>query len=104
MPETLTAQTSATIVDPERLRAELEQVRTSGVAVAVDELEPGLAAIAVPVRGAHGDVIAALSITGPALRMSSKRIAELAPSLIDEARRLAARLGNPEGQQGEKAA
>jgi IclR family acetate operon transcriptional repressor len=104
LPPVLAAVTTDTITDPQRLRAELDQVRTSGVAVAVDELEPGLAAVAVPVRGAHGDVIAALSITGPALRMSPKRIAELAPSLIEEARHLAARLGNPEGQQGEKAA
>ena len=104
MPRVLEAVTADTITDPQRLRAELDQVRTSGVAVAVDELEPGLAAVAVPVRGAHGDVIAALSITGPALRMTPKRIAELQPSLIEEARHLAARLGNPEGQQGDKAA
>jgi DNA-binding IclR family transcriptional regulator len=104
LPRVLAPVTPATITDPERLRGELDVVRATGVALAVDELEPGLAAIAVPVRGAHGDVIAALSITGPALRMSPKRIAELQPSLIDEARRLAARLGNPEGQQGEKAA
>lgn len=104
VPRALAAVTPSTITDPARLQAELDQVRTSGVAVAVDELEPGLAAIAVPVRGAHGDVIAALSITGPALRMPPQRIAELQPPLIDEARRLAARLGNPEGQQGDKAA
>lgn len=104
VPPMLSSVTPSTITDPARLRAELDQVRTSGVAIAVDELEPGLAAIAVPVRGAHGDVIAALSITGPALRMPPQRIAELQLSLIDEARRLAARLGNPDGQQGDKAA
>ena len=104
VPHALSAVTPSTITDPLRLAAELDHVRTSGVAVAVDELEPGLAAIAVPVRGAHGDVIAALSITGPALRMPPQRIAELQPSLTDEARRLAARLGNPDGQQGDKAA
>ena len=80
-------------------------MRSNGFAAAVDELEPGLAAIAAPVRGAHGDVIAALSITGPALRMSPKRIAELRPALIDEANRLGARLGTPSTrEQGEKAA
>ena len=34
-------------------------------AAAVDELELGLAAIAAPVRGVGGEVVAALSISGP---------------------------------------
>ncbi len=61
------------------MRAELDHVRRVGYAAAVDELEVGLAAIAAPVRGARGDVIAALSISGPTLRMTPERIAELAP-------------------------
>ncbi len=44
---------------------------------AIDELEPGLAAMAAPVRGAAGEVVAALSITGPTVRMTPPRIAEL---------------------------
>jgi DNA-binding IclR family transcriptional regulator len=88
----------------ERLRAELEAVRSTGLAVAVDELEPGLAAIAAPVRGVHGDVIAALGITGPTLRMSPARIAELEPALIEEAAALTRRLGHPEEGNGRRAA
>ena len=59
------------------LRAELERVRADGFAIAVDELETGLAAIAAPVRGASGEVVAALSITGPTVRMTPSRISEL---------------------------
>jgi IclR family acetate operon transcriptional repressor len=92
----------ATITDPARLRAELEVVRRTGLATAVDELEPGLAAMAAPVRGARGDVVAALSITGPTLRMTPARIGELQPTLIDEARILSRRLGHRE--EGEDAA
>lgn len=102
IPDTLPAHTPATLVDRARLSAELESVRSSDFATTIDELEPGLAAIAAPVRGAHGDVIAALSIAGPTLRMSPKRIAELRGPLIEEANRLGARLGHTE--QGEKAA
>ncbi len=91
-----------TITDPERLRAELEQVRLSEWATAVDELETGLAAMAAPVRGARGDVIAALSVSGPALRMTPARILELQPVLNDEARRLSRRLGHR--HEGEHAA
>ena len=92
----------AATLDPGRLRAELSTVRRDGFAEAVDELEIGLAAIAAPVRGAGGEVVAALSITGPTVRMTDERIAELKPILIEEARTLSRRLGNP--QQGEHAA
>ncbi len=74
-----------------------------GYATAVDELEAGLAAMAAPVRGARGDVIAALSITGPTLRhdAGADRRAATDP---DRARRatLSRRLGHRE--EGEHAA
>jgi IclR family acetate operon transcriptional repressor len=92
----------ATITDRKRLRSELEAVLRSECATAVDELEPGLAAMAAPVQGARGDVIAALSITGPTLRMTPARILELQPVLIEEAHALSARLGHRE--EGEHAA
>jgi DNA-binding IclR family transcriptional regulator len=87
---------AGTITDPAALSAELARVRREGFAEAIDELELGLAAIAAPVRGARGEVIAALSISGPTLRMTRERIAELRPILIHEARRLSRRLGNSE--------
>jgi IclR family acetate operon transcriptional repressor len=113
MPERLPARTPHTITDPAALRAELDRVRETGMALAVDELEQGLAAVAVPVRGAGGEVIAALSISGPTLRMPPERIAELRGPLLTQAERLSARLARqtpaPEPsdqprQRGEKAA
>ena len=53
----LPAYTKLTITSKRALRKELERVRDIGYAVAVDELEVGLTAIAAPVRNAHGDVI-----------------------------------------------
>jgi DNA-binding IclR family transcriptional regulator len=81
---------------------ELEAVRQDRVATSIDELERGLAAMAAPVRGARGEVIGALSISGPTLRMTRARIAELAPILISEAQALSRRLGHRD--QGERAA
>ncbi len=98
----LIRMTTHTITEPAQLRAVLETVRAQQFADAIDELEIGLAAIAAPVRGAGGEVVAALSISGPTTRMTSDRIAELKPILIDEARTLGRRLGQPE--QGEHAA
>ena len=94
--------TEHTTVEPAQLRAELAKVRAEQFAEAIDELEIGLAAIAAPVRGTAGEVVAALSISGPTVRMTPERIAELRPTLVEEARSLSRRLGNTE--QGEHAA
>jgi DNA-binding IclR family transcriptional regulator len=89
----LEALTPATIVDPERFAAEVAAVRRDGCATAVDELETGLASIAAPVFGAGGTALAALSISGPTLRLDAQQVAELQPQLIHEAQALGARLG-----------
>jgi DNA-binding IclR family transcriptional regulator len=81
---------------------ELNGVLRDGFATSIDELEVGLSAMAAPVRGARGEVIAALSISGPTLRMTPERIDELQRVLISEARTLSRRLGHRE--QGERAA
>jgi IclR family acetate operon transcriptional repressor len=75
-------------------------IRNRGYAVAVDELERGLSALAAPIFGADGDVVAALSISGPTIRLSRERIAELAPELMEQARAVSALLGNHDDQRG----
>ncbi len=82
---------------------EFDAVRRTGFATSIDELEIGLSAMAAPVRGAHGEVIAALSISGPTLRMTPERIEELRPILTSEAASLSRRLGHHD-DQGERAA
>lgn len=74
--------------------AVLDGIRARGYAVAVDELEHGLSALAAPVFGPGGEAIAALSISGPTLRLTRERIEELAPVLVEEADDLSARLGH----------
>jgi DNA-binding IclR family transcriptional regulator len=92
--------TPRTIVDPELLRAELRATRERGYAIAVDELEPGLSAVAAPVRGPAGEAIAALSISGPTIRMTSARLQELGALLIDHAAELSALLDNDDTEPG----
>lgn len=82
---------------------ELRSIRRDGIATSIDELEIGLSAMAAPVRGARGEVIAALSISGPTLRMPRARIEELEPILTREAAALSRRLGHHD-EQGERAA
>jgi len=80
--------------------AVLETTRARGYAIAVGELEPGLAAMAAPVRDAGGETVAALSISGPDHRLTTTRIAELAPVLVAGADGLSARLGYRTTTQG----
>jgi IclR family transcriptional regulator, acetate operon repressor len=80
---------TATIADADRLAEEVAAVRRDGYAVAVDELEVGLTGLAAPVL----DGIAALAISGPTLRLTAERIADLHPTLIHEARELGHDMG-----------
>jgi DNA-binding IclR family transcriptional regulator len=89
----LPAYTGATITSKAGLRKELEEVRETGYAVAVDELEVGLTAIAAPVRNAHGDVICSMSVSGPTFRLSTERVQQVLPMLLDAADELSHRLG-----------
>jgi DNA-binding IclR family transcriptional regulator len=85
--------TLRTITSRSRLREELDRVRAQGYAVAVDELEVGLAAAAAPIRNAHGDIVASMSVSGPTFRMPEATLAEVIERLTDAAREVSHRLG-----------
>jgi DNA-binding IclR family transcriptional regulator len=85
--------TPHTITDPAALRAELALVRAQGYASAVGEIEDGLNAVAAPVYDAAGQVSAAVSVSGPAYRVTAERIPELAQLTRAAAAKISARLG-----------
>jgi DNA-binding IclR family transcriptional regulator len=89
--------TDLTVTSRAKLRRELVEVRDRGYAVAVDELEVGLTAIAAPIRNSHGDVIASLSVSGPTFRLGEGRVKELAPVVMDAADEVSSRLGYGSG-------
>ncbi len=89
----LAAHTRTTITSRRALKAELVRVREQGYAVAVDELEEGLAAVAAPIRNAHGDIVASLSLSGPTFRLGDERIAAVLPQLRESADEVSHRLG-----------
>ncbi|MBD8544616.1 helix-turn-helix domain-containing protein [Oxalobacteraceae sp. CFBP 8761] len=72
----LKAMTERTVVNPERLRAILADVRVAGYVLVEEELEVGLRSISVPVRGASGNVLAALNIGAHAARVSRRKMEE----------------------------
>ena len=72
----LKAFTSRTTTDPGALRAQFEEIRSAGIAFDADEARIGVGAVAVPLRGADGAVVAALSITHSSTDPAAPRYAE----------------------------
>jgi IclR family transcriptional regulator, acetate operon repressor len=89
-----------TITDRDVLEAQLEQVRARGYGIAIGELEPGLVAIAAPVFAADGRTLAAISISGPALRLRPERMVEMGSLLVVETTKLSERLGHRSPKEG----
>jgi IclR family acetate operon transcriptional repressor len=83
--------TPQTITDRNRLAAQLDEVRRSGVARTHEELEVGLDAIAAPVFGPGGDVLAAVDVSGPSHRVRTG--ARLDRLTVEGAADLSRRLG-----------
>lgn len=84
------AMTSATITDPEEFIAQLAQVREEGLAREYGELEEGVVCLATPVPG--GVTRLALSISGPASRMTGELQESAIPVLREVAEELATQL------------
>lgn len=89
----LSRLTPRTIVDRASLRAELERTRSAGFAVAVEELELGLHAVAAPVFDAGGACVAAVSVSGPAYRLPEPRLPALGELCVAAAGDVSAGLG-----------
>nr|MDT0662246.1 IclR family transcriptional regulator [Micromonospora sp. DSM 115978] len=89
----LTALTPHTITSVPALLRELEQVRQRGYAVDTEELELGLSCVAAPIRDGEGRVVAALGLSGPALRLTGEALAELAEPVRVAAAQASAAIG-----------
>ena len=85
--------TEKAITDRSELDRQLEAARDQGVARTYEELEVGLDAIAAPVFGADGEVVAALDVSGPSHRLRSPSGADPAGLTREKAADLSRRLG-----------
>ncbi len=97
--------TERTIDTPERLRAELAEVRRRGYAVDDEEHALGVRCVAAPIRDEHGAALAALSLSGPLPRIGDQRLPLLGSRLIDSAAAITVALGGrPAGRAPTEAA
>jgi DNA-binding IclR family transcriptional regulator len=89
----LKAMTPNTITKLDVLRAELANARRNGFSVDNEELELGLRCIAAPIRDYTGNVVAALSVSGPTTRLTAAKTSELAGNIVRAAAEASERLG-----------
>jgi DNA-binding IclR family transcriptional regulator len=85
--------TPHTIVDPVRLRREIERVRNVGYAVDDAEFNAELRCAAALVRDFSGRGIAAIGISGPTWRIKADDVARIGRRVAAAAERLSAELG-----------
>ena len=89
--------TPATRIDPPWIAGELERIRSRGWLITSDEMFPGASSVAAPVRDASGDVVAAIVLAAPALRMRPPRPRSLLAPVLAAATQMSEALGAPGG-------
>lgn len=82
--------TSRTLADWPALAAALAEIRARGYALAEEEAEPGVTAVAVAILGADRAPVGTVSVAGPSLRLPPARYPALAAVLAETAAALAA--------------
>jgi DNA-binding IclR family transcriptional regulator len=90
----LLARTPRTLVDRDKLLEHLHGVATQGFAMDLEECERGLTCAAAPIYDAGGRLVGALSVSGPAFRLSEDALQRsVVPAVLDAAQRLSRQLG-----------
>ena len=74
--------TEKTLADKRALRAEIDDIRRTGVAFDRQEHEPGIHCVAAPIHSLSRDFVAGVSATAPAYRISIGQLAEWAPLVL----------------------
>lgn len=88
--------TDKTITDRLEFAAELQAIRNRGWALDDEEHECGVRCVAAPIRNRNGAVVAALSISGPTVRLVDDRLEVLRGLVIAAALEISGELGYKE--------
>jgi IclR family transcriptional regulator, acetate operon repressor len=85
----LVARTARSITDPGGLEAEFERIRAQDYALSSEENFEGIVAVAVPIRNARAEVVAALTMHGPVPRLNIHHCEAQVPRMRQAAERIA---------------
>lgn len=86
--------TPKTITDPDRLKKEFAEIRRRGYAIADEALELGFRAVGSPLFQHDGEVVGAISVGGPAARLTLERLPEFGRLVSRMAQQISTRLGH----------
>lgn len=89
---TLKELTPLTITDRRRLQAEIRITRSRGYAIDDEEIVLGVRCVGAPIVDGAGQVRGAVSVAGPAWRLTRARLELLGPEVAEAARRIGAQL------------
>ena len=92
--EKLEPHTAKTIVEPERLQADLALTRERGFAVDDEEFHIGVRCIASPIRDYAGRAHAAIGVSGPAADLHANLLPRAAAAVRQAAEAISARMGH----------
>ena len=95
----LPQQTANTITEAELLDTQLDDFHVKGYATDMEENELGVNGVGVAVLDGLGEMSAAISVSGPANRLTKATIEGIAPSVIDAGKRIAEALGGYEEEK-----
>jgi IclR family transcriptional regulator, KDG regulon repressor len=92
--------TPSTITKPQRLRREIAEVRTAGIAFDDGEFDAEVRCAAIAVRDFSGQVVGAIGISGPVWRLSIQALQSRSRPLEAAAARLSQAFGAPAAKAG----
>ena len=90
LPRTLAGFTTRTAIDLDALRAALKHIVEHGYAIDDEEFALGIRCVAAPLRDGLGRVVAAIGISGPTARVTTKHLVSYGRLLQDIAAHFAA--------------
>ena len=97
----LPRQTARTITDIDTLEAQLDEFLAQGYALEFEEYEDHVNGIATSISNGLGEVAAAISVCGPANRLTEAVMGQIAPDVIAAANSISAAIGMSERPAGQ---
>jgi len=91
--EGLKRYTLNTITDKDKLKTHLREIRKKGYAFSDQEVDRDVRAVAAPIMNGLGELVAGLSVAGPAFRINKKKIGSCGKLLIQYAKKISNQLG-----------
>lgn len=85
--------TEKTVASVEQLLQDVHSIRKQGYAFDKEEFEIGLQCAAVPIRDAAGNIVAAISLSGPAHRLTDSKLEQVVSRMLQMAQQISGRLG-----------